>query len=380
MDQDKQQPSPANATINDNKQQPSPANATINDNKQQPSPANATINDNKQQPSQPPLSLSTILRYTWGMTMSLSSQAQQQGLSEDFVKRFGDFVNDKSNDPTAYSFLREVLFVISGVQRTYGFEREVYNVNINAATTLWAHQAAYYMNLTNPAALTSQGAAPITVITPSGQAGPSPGPSVGAPTEQTASTDSTKFNDTWKKIISFIGTGSGVSAFAEAVKGNLFPFLNASNVKLQQILDKTTEYAASKINDTILDKHLADMKTEIAATGDTHHILMIATIFVLSGALGFGIYTFFANRYAYGKIKKIDMEKASALQQFWRQDMKPRLVDMFYDLTKELQYLYKKYYNEYDSSLPEDEDILREYIRTKILPNDETYTYRSAIK
>ncbi len=109
----------------------------------------------KQQPgdaTKPPLSFfssSTILRYTWGITMNLSSQNEQQELSKVYSTKFDEFV--ANSDPIAKSFLEEAAFLISGVARSYGFEREVYIINIEAATQLWAHQISYCMNITNPA-------------------------------------------------------------------------------------------------------------------------------------------------------------------------------------------------------------------------------------
>ncbi len=328
-----------------------------------------TSSSAKQQPgdpAKPPLSLSTILRYTWGITMNLSSQTEQKDLSDVYSQKFDQFV--ANSDPIAKSFLEEVAFLVSGVTRSYGFEREVYMINIDAATQLWAHQISYYMNTTNPALLTGI-------------------PSDSAPSDSaTPKTDNKQavFNDTFKKIISFIGSGSGVSALVQASYGNWFAYLSGVTQSNMGKLINTTIVHVHQIKDPTLNLTLSQdldaIQKELSANANSQYKLLIATIFVFAGAIGYGLYSLFSNRYSYNKVKRIDMEKGKALEDFWRNQMKPSLTKMYFDLVKELQSLCGKYYNFVDDSLPSDDNALKDYIRNKILPSDDCYTYRSTIK
>jgi hypothetical protein len=109
------------------------------------------------------------------------------------------------------------------------------------------------------------------------------------------------------------------------------------------------------------------------------HLLLIASLFVLGGSIGYGVYTFLASRYVYNKITHIDMERIRVWEEFWQCQMRPRIIDIFYNLAKELQGLHKKYYTLDDDSLPLQDNELKAYIEDVILPHEKTYSYKSSL-
>lgn len=310
-----------------------------------------------------PISLAAILRYTWGTTMSLSTQKQQQELSLKYKTLFDSFIENDNNkipmDTNAKSFLSEVSFVISSIQRSYGFEREVFIDNIESATQLWNHQISYYLNLARNDIL---------------EEGPSKSPS--------NMRKRTAFNNTFNKLISFVGGGgAGISFFLS----DLFPksqsiedmqsTLSQLNSKISTIENSNSQAQLNELLNNL------DGKLNSLSSWWSNDILIYLTIFLVTGAIGYALYTLLANRYAYKKIQKIDLEKNKAFQDFWENQMKPDLVELFVNLTRELRKILHRYYNiTDDGSLPAGGDEeLRKYIANEILPDDKCYNYKSSI-
>jgi hypothetical protein len=315
-----------------------------------------------------PLSISSILRYTWGSTMNLSSQKEQRDFGSIYKDIFRSYVeteggdddergnNETKLDDHARSFLKEVSLVISSVHRSYGFEREVFIDNINAARTLWDHQIAYYLNIAKSELFKTN-----------------------SDDDNESKVVSTgKFNNNFNKLISFLGGGgAGLGLILNAFGPPDADTLREANTHLTEI--------SKTLNDTSnvdILRNLTSINENLSGLSQwwSNDMLITIATFMVTGVIGYALYTFFANRYAYNKIIKIDMEKNVAYQSFWERQMKPHTIEMLMNLTKELRKILNKYYGiQDDGSVPIEEEQLRKYIKDEILPDDKSYIYRSKV-
>jgi hypothetical protein len=318
----------------------------------------------------PPLQLSTILRWAWGITMSLSDQEAQQELVKIFKDRFDNLIKmDTIMDKVDQVYLNEISLVISGMIRSYGYQREVYLINIKALQEICKVQIDYYTN-------TVRSSSQSTTVSKQPTAKPSfPPPittdkkNVEATVESSINSKNT-YNGPWSKAIAFFGSGS--IGLLPILQG-LFQELGEPSEGVKNLVGNITvgEISKSSIG---LEKLVTAL--EGAETLSLISILpILVPLFLVIGAIGYGIYNFIAGKYAYNKVKRIKMQETEVLHDFWITTMKPSLIEMFLNLTKELKELHKKYYQKEDDSLPNNDKDLRKLISDRILPHDNTYIY-----
>ncbi len=316
----------------------------------------------------PPIQLSSILRWSWGITMSLSNQEEQKDLINLFKEQFNALINENVNiDVTDQAYLNEISIIISGVIRSYGFQREVFITNIRAIQDLRQVQVSYYMNMANPTSVIVGNAAGGTSTSPPTQ---NLSPDLAAAraaaginsnmqiTSEASSKD--KFNNLTTKIITFLGSGSLVSVLAPQIT-------------------KMAEQPSAPMQTVLNQSSMAEIVRELGLGPLFSAPEFLILTFLLAGSIGYGIYSILANRYAYNKVKHIQMQETEALQEFWTTTMKPSLIEMYVGLVEELKLLHQRYYNKSDNSLPNEDARLRKYISEKILPNDNAYRYRFQI-
>ena len=95
------------------------------------------------------------------------------------------------------------------------------------------------------------------------------------------------------------------------------------------------------------------------------------TIFLISGAIGFGIFTWLLRSYADRKIIDVDIEMSKYIDDFWQTSLRENLGKMYEHLAEDLKKVYAKYYK--DEVLPSDETLKDEI--DKMLPNQSAYHY-----
>jgi len=405
----------------------------------------------------PPLSLGSILRYAWSMTLALSSQEEQRDIYKD-LRIMKDSENATSynfllglagDDKKAKSYLSEVFFTVTSFLRTYGLEREVYLDNLKSAKNLWEIQTGYYLSLSkiqlesNSEEYNDEGE----------------GESVEAKGGRAL------FNSTTSKIISFAGGGSAglgiligffrdnISLFNPAVNqddtnrisqitnqleassdtlsqiGNLSNSINSmvasSDSQLLEQINRQIEILSNSSNinsDTILEvernltnllssgqkesfnllSNLSDNYSSLTAnvteigkstdalreaitnaSSSSDSLFILLSGFLAAGAIGYYLYNYFANKYAYRKIKQINEENNKMYEKFWEEKMRPNLLDIFTNLAIDIRKTMKKYYGDIpDDSLPSEDlgkEELKLYISKHILPSEDAYCYKSTI-
>ena len=305
----------------------------------------------------PPISLSAIIHYAWGMTMALSSQDSQrveaERVKEIFnnklenqidgnnikagIESFKDMIQNLSADvysANAKEFLYEVSLYLSAIERSYGFEREVYIQNVNDITNWREHQTAYYESL--------------------------------------ATTMSTSIDSIAARILAFLGTGS-LGALFGPVSGLVIPSSSDSNSTQNDIISSVPETANANRDIALNNLSGGGINEALNNVISDHNNLFLITFFLIAGSIGFVLASVIMKYYAHKKIEFIDKQYSENLQHFWKERMKPRLITMYHDLAKDLKVLVKRY-NMKDDSLPDDDQQLRELIQ-KMLPDDETYIY-----
>ena len=352
--------------------------STSDNNPQLPPPDN-----NLQLPppdGKPPLQLSTILRWAWGITMSLSAQEEQNELVKIFKERFESLINKTIiMDKVDQSYLNEISLIISGMLRSYGFQREVYMTNIKALQAICEVQISYYsgknilqniiINQPQSASSNQETDTIMAALREGGMASENFEPFV---------TSKKTYNGVIPKIIAFAASGS--IGFLPLLP-ELFQELGNKSANIKNLIGNTT--LGDIGNSTELVKGLQslgfDKLIELVKAGESLNLMDIIPIliplFLIFGAIGYGIYNLIANWYAYSKIKRIKIQETEVLQDFWIKTMKPALIDMFMSLAQELKGLHKRYYEKEDDSLPSNNNELKKYISDKILPHDNTYTY-----
>lgn len=106
------------------------------------------------------------------------------------------------------------------------------------------------------------------------------------------------------------------------------------------------------------------------------HLDTIIPFFLIGGAIGFGISTFFLRQYAHKKIFSIDQEITNLMDDFWVGTLRPFLVDIMYNLADDLMDAHLRHYKtRSDGSLPEEEEKLKNII-SKMIPSEKAYLYK----
>jgi hypothetical protein len=120
---------------------------------------------------------------------------------------------------------------------------------------------------------------------------------------------------------------------------------------------------------------IASTVTDITKSTSAHLDTSLIPIFLIGGAIGFGIFTFFLRKYAHKKIFSTDEEITNLMYDFWIKDLRPFFVDIMYNLTDDLMNAHKRHYEtRSDGSLPDEETKLKNII-SKIIPSEKVYFY-----
>jgi len=98
-----------------------------------------------------PIRTKAILELAWGLTMNLSSQMSQNDAVTFFEQQFANILTSDlyKNDATVVNYLNEVSCMLSAIERTYGFEREVYMYYTQEWDNLRSDKFNYYQTLSD---------------------------------------------------------------------------------------------------------------------------------------------------------------------------------------------------------------------------------------
>ena len=120
-------------------------------------------------------------------------------------------------------------------------------------------------------------------------------------------------------------------------------------------------------------KEFVNASQTLAPNVPEANMTLFIIAFVIGGSLGYGIVSFIL-KYLSGKRKvEVEIEFNKKIDQTWRKDIRPAFVRIYSNLGNELRKVYKKYFGLEDSSLPESEHELRNYVSQYILPSEDVY-------
>jgi hypothetical protein len=364
----------------------------------------------------PPISLLAILHYAWGITMGLSSQEEQQQEANSLKDKFESLKSEdvsselkqeanslkdkfeslKSEDVSSEAkqeeesfkntidnilsrenttaknkaFLDEISFYLSSIERSYGFEREVYIQNITDLKNWRNQMIKYYNGLASFTETNLQGV--ITKILGFLLAG---GTAVLTNLKFIQSGDNGTLNSN-----STLSSGSSGSASEPSTAMSS----NEQNLELATLNNETDLHnRITEFNQTLHDRitefnqKLPDMTSGTSGSEGSMDLVIMIFVFLVAGALGLAAVFIFSKWYCSKQIVKIDTQNSENLQNFWKKFMKPRLLNRYINFAKDLKSMAKRYGIK-DNSLPEDEESLRKIINENILPSDETYHFKIA--
>jgi len=94
---------------------------------------------------EPPFTVKSMVEYCWGMTFSLSHQAQQNDLGKMFNEQFKDIRKVKSQDA---DFLTEVILRLATTLRTIAFIRDAHVRVLNSNARDLAEKRKFWADIT----------------------------------------------------------------------------------------------------------------------------------------------------------------------------------------------------------------------------------------
>ena len=313
--------------------------------------------------------------------MALSSQEQQNEVANEAKTKLDMYWKDSGNDPKTTAFYAESLLLINSSLRTYGVHREAFKEQ-QEYWKLWKDERNYYYSsLGDMIKVTSDGTGTGTV---NGNA-------------QISSKDG------WiTRIIGILGGGSltalvgGPAVIGNEISKLTNSLLHGNNLTLQPQISKlahdilaanatlpnnsTLQPQISKLAHDILAANATLAKTtHLVTTSDDqilhNPILLWVLVFLIGGGVAYGIISYFL-KYLSGRRKlEIEFEFNRRMDEAWKKDLRPSFVVIYSNLGTEIKKLYKKYFEVDDTSLPQNDDELRNYISEYILPSENVYRF-----